>query len=346
MQSLLPITSRIRRRICGATRITDVASEIVEIAPPSIRLVDSAISLANEIDRVESFEPTNSPQVHYDRLYQMEQRHGATIAYALDDALIYRGSVYLDRFYRDYTRSPKKSLITGEEGFLQEAQFAASPLEHVYFGHWLHDTLPTELLASERGLQAVRPKDPWFHSAGYRKMLGTSPLFEEHARFGRLWVVDDRGLNDNWASRYEKVRNVLRNVGPQDTSDERIFISRGVTGAKRDLSNIIELENTLYDNGFYILHPEHEEPKHIVKKLAHARVVVGMVGSALAHAQLAMPPGAALVTIQPATLFSGFHKLFADASGIKFAFVVADRNNSELFINIGRLMKTIEMAES
>lgn len=346
MYRFLPITSRLRRRISSRPSIEDIANKIVEIAPPFVRQSMPAISLPNELERVERFEPTNSPQVHFDRLYAREQHHGPTVAYRLDQSLLHKGTLYFRNDYRTYTKNPSKVMMSGKSKFFEEAQLSSSPLEHLYFGHWLHDTLPLELLASDRGMSAIRPQDPpWMHTSGYREALGMVPNTEQHARIAKLWLIDDRGLNNNWSNRYMRVRDSLQSLRPK-SGDERVFISRGKSGVRREIVNLTEVEAALENVGFKMLYPERETPETIVKVLANARIVVGMVGSALAHAQLAMPQGAALVTIQPTTLFSGFHKLFADVSGIRFAFVVADRQNDDSIVNVTRLMKTIELVEA
>ena len=345
MISIIPLSARLRRRFSVPPPIDDIAAEITEVAPPFVREVMPAISLPNELERVERFEPTNSPQVHYDRLYAREQHHGPTIAYRLDNALLHYGTLYFANDYRTFTKTPRKVLTSGSPDFIAEAQFSASPLEHVYFGHWLHDTLPLELLAHDRGIMAVRPFDPpWMHTSGYRELLGSTPRTEDYVHIAKLWLIDDRGLNKNWADRYLRVRSLLQSVR-SESGPERVFISRGVSGAKREISNLREVQKALEKVGFITLYPERETPQTITKTLSHAQIVVGMVGSALAHAQLALPQGATLVTIQPTTLFSGFHKLFADVSGIRFAFVVADRDKNDSSVNIARLLKTIEMVE-
>lgn len=346
MTSFLPLISRLRRRLARPLGIEDIAVEIDELAPPFVREVMPAISLPDEIDRVERFEPTNSPKIHYDRLYAREQRHGPTMAYCFDNAILHHGTLYFAKQYRTFTKTPDKVLITGRPNFLNEAQFAASPLEHIYFGHWLHDTLPLEILASDRGLIPLRPSDPpWMHTSGYRALLGSSPQSEEHAHIAKLWIIDDRGLNKNWSDRFCRVRKSLQ-ASRLKSGNERVFISRGRSGARREISNLDEVQAALSDAGFVTLHPERETPQTIIQALSNARIVVGMEGSALAHAILALPKGASLVTIQPATFFNTIFKLFADMADIRYAFVVADRANQDSSVNVGRLLRTIEIAET
>ena len=138
------------------------------------------------------------------------------------------------------------------------------------------------------------------------------------------------------------MRKTLVSERPKDGSD-RVYVSRGKTGAPREIANETEMEAALAREGFITLHPELETPKTIVKVLSAARIVVLMEGSAQNHVHLSLPAGAALVTIQPSIHFNGFSKLCSDVSGIKFAFVVADRHNEDSNVNITRLLKTIEL---
>ncbi len=345
MVRLFPLLSRIMSRVSSARKFEQIASRVIQIAPSSTRQPMPAISLPNEIDRVRQFEPTNSPQVHFDRLFAKVQNHGPTMAYLIDNALLHHGTLYSRLNFWNFTRNPKKFRQIGDCNFIDEAQLASSPLEHIYFGHWLHDTLPLEMLAYDRGVEAVRPKDPpWMHSPGYRDALDMRPRIEEHARISKLWVIDDRGLNENWSDRFLRVRIKLRS-GQTPSMYRKVFISRGSSGSRREIANLKELQESLEKEDFFVLYPEKESSSTIISVLSGASVVVGMVGSALAHAQLAMPQGSSLVVIQPSNLFSGFHKLFADVSGIRFAFVVADTINDESFVDIPRLLKTIELVD-
>ena len=74
---------------------------------------------------------------------------------------------------------------------------------------------------------------PWLHEAGYRALCGLTIEYSRDAKIERLWVIDDRGLNDDWISRMEELRRRIRAAISRTNKSKGIMLIRGRLGVKR-----------------------------------------------------------------------------------------------------------------
>jgi hypothetical protein len=103
-----------------------------------------------------------------------------------------------------------------------------------YFGHWATDGLVLELLAAQRSVPGLKlAGTPWMHEPGYRELCGLPVTRSDNAWIERLWVIDDRGINDGWISRIEELRRRVRSVVAPN-GPKRVMLTRGTLGAKRE----------------------------------------------------------------------------------------------------------------
>ncbi|ANW00426.1 hypothetical protein LMTR13_09860 [Bradyrhizobium icense] len=203
-----------------------------------------------------------------------------------------------------------------------------------------------ELLAQQRGLLPLSFEGkPWMHEAGYRELMELPGLPVSYARIERLWVIDDLGLNSSWISRFKELRARVRgktNAG----GPSRVFLARGLTGAARELLNAPAIVELLAARGFTVVAPESLSPRAIAQSLASAKIVVSVEGSALNHAQFALPENAGVLVIQPPNQFNAFHKILFDLNGIRFGYVVAEPALSGFTVNPERLLRTLDLIEA
>jgi capsular polysaccharide biosynthesis protein len=157
----------------------------------------------------------------------------------------------------------------------------------------------------------------------------------------RLWVIDDRGINDSWISRIEELRHRVRSAAAPN-GPKRVMLTRGTLGAKRNLVNSSDVQEALVRLGFDIVNPELETARSLAEKLCGVEIAVAVEGSAQDHCWLAMPPQSTFVAIQPPTRFNAYGKVHADAIGINFAFVVADPHPEGFCLPTDRLLRTID----
>jgi glycosyl transferase family 61 len=343
MNRLLPIIARARSRFCSNAELVDCASEVTELAPPIDRENAAAISLPSEFDRVLALEQNSPLESELRRLRHGKQYHGPTIAYRLDHALLAEGSLYFRGGY-DVLRSGSKALLPRHQEHFSEIALSTNYVIERYFGHWLNDGLPLGLLASRMSLEGLTPKrEPWLHEPCYRKLTKIQTKQSEHALVDRLWVLDDRGLNDDRVGRMKELRTRIRSAASQTAQSPRwVWLSRGKLGSTRNLVNSTELCEHLQRKGFWIVEPEKESANKIAELLSSAEIVVTVEGSAQGHCTFALPLGSTLLTIQPPTRFTSNSKDRADAIGFHWAFVVGDPRPDGFFLSIDRLMRTLD----
>jgi hypothetical protein len=341
MNRILPVAARLRSKLLGNKAASDCASEIVELSPAVDREQPAAISLPYEFDRVRALQEDTTLELERDRLRQGRRRHGPTIAYRLDNAVLAQGTLYFKGGH-NVIRRGSTALLPRHQDRFTEMQLCTNNVIERYFGHWLIDGLALGLLADQMSLRGLVLKHkPWLHEPEYRKMTGVEAVQTENAVIDRLWVVDDKGINDSWISRIRKLRCRIQ-MGATRTGAKRVMLSRGTLGVARNLVNSNEVQDALQKEGFEIINPEHESVGRIINALSSAEIVVLTEGSAQNHCMHALPNGSTLLTIQPPKRFNALSKDRADAVGLNWAFVVADPRPDGFYLPIDHLMRTFD----
>jgi capsular polysaccharide biosynthesis protein len=93
------------------------------------------------------------------------------------------------------------------------------------------------------------------------------------------------------------------------------MLHRGRTGAHRVLANEEELEAMLAKRGFEIVDPAKSTALEIAEACAGARIALGVEGSQLTHAFLAMADRAAIVAMIPPYRYINHYKDLTDCIG-------------------------------
>jgi len=325
----------------GNRLIRDCASEEIELAPPLEREHHAAISLPSEFDRVLTVQEQTTLEMELGRLRPGMRQHGPTTAYRLDHAVLAQGSLYFEGGY-DVIRGGSNAFLPRRQDRFEEMQLCTNHVIDHYFGHWLIEGLALELMARQMALPAlVLSGEPWCHEPDYRKLTGLTSAETANALIDRLWVVDDRGINEGWISRVKELRRRIQSAASQ-AGKKRVFFTRGTTGAIRNLVNSMEVHAALETAGFDIIDPEKETAASLVNALSSAEIALLVEGSAQNHCIYGLPFGSTLVTIQPPTRFNANSKDRADAVGLNWAFVVADPHVDGFHLPIERLMKTLD----
>jgi Glycosyltransferase 61 len=339
---ILPIVARLQSKLIGRDPCSRCAAEIVELAPPVDRVHPAAIALPGEFNRVTGVHQETTVSQELERLAEGKRQHGPTIAYRIDDAVVGAGTVYYKGGYEVISGALTKPLLQRRRDHLKEAQLCSNYAIARYFGHWLADGLCLELLAEERMLPALTLTGvPWLHESGYRELCALKPTRSANARVDRLWLVDDRGFNDGWLSRFEALRRRIRSLANPSRA-RRVMLTRGDLGVRRNLVNAAEISEVLERLGFEIINPESETAQHLSETLSGAQIAVAVEGSAQHHCFVAMPPRSIFVAIQPPTRFGALGKTYADAVGIRWAYVVADPHAEGFQLPVARLLQTID----
>jgi hypothetical protein len=341
-----PVWARALRRLRLLGEINDLAAERIEIWPAEMTMGLPAIELAGEFDRVKNVRPYTTLAEQAAAMTGHHTHHSATVGYRLRNALIADGTLYVGSRYEAIAKMRRRPFVFGRFREYETAQLCADVGSDLFFGRWLCDSLAKEILAEEQGLKPLnQPNRLRIHEKGYRTILAMAADLPDVALVRDLWVIDDRGYNAHHVRRFKLLRQRLRGPAIADRSPQRlIYIGRGQTGIPgRDIQNEGELQAILSGLGFTVINPEVMTPAEIRAALISARIVVGTEGSALAHAQVALPEGSAIIVIQPANRFSSAHKPVAEAAGVRFGYIVAEPHGLQLRLDIDRLRRTIEL---
>lgn len=341
--NFLPLSSRMRARLSPPPPLLEVAAEVRELEPGSTFECPPPISLPGELERVKTFEGVAEAQV--ERLHERTRVEDPTLSYRLPNAILADFTVYCAGRYQVYRKGQKRAVLFGAPDEFEQAQLCSTSCSESYFGHFLREALPLELLAQRREMTALSfDRRPWLHEPEYRRVLRMAPSSTRYARVRNLWITDERALNSGWVSRFEELRARLRAATTSGESDP-VFLRRGVLGNVRNLQNEDELCDKLTNVGFRIVSPEAASVEEIAGVLANARLVVCVEGSAQQHAFLAMPKGSALVSIQPPLRFNTIGKIIADRVGVRFAFHVAEQSGDGFRVDFDRLRKTLDLIQ-
>jgi len=343
MLSFRPAWSRLRAKLGRAGPLVERALEIREIEPATTWECEPPIALPGELDRVRDY--FGSAEDQLPRLMARSRAEGPTLSYRFRDALLADFTVYSGDRYLVVRSGSKRPVLTRTPKYFEEAQLCSTNCTETYFGHLLRDGLPLELLANQRDMPGLTFEHrPWAHELEYRLLLGLPSNSVSHACVGTLWLVDERALNAGWASRFGTLRDRLR-AAVEPSGNKHIFVRRGRAGETRNLVNEDEISKRLIASGFSEIAPEGMSAAAIASALRDAEVVVTVEGSAQNHALLAMPSGAALITIQPPNRFNSIGKTIGDPFGIRFGFTVADPAENGFHLDFDRLRATLDLIQ-
>lgn len=195
-----------------------------------------------------------------------------------------------------------------------------------YFGNFLWDDLPLELLDEDRASHIAVVKRPYEHESTYRELFDTpqAPVVQ-HARIEELTIFSDFAQNASKEARMRTLRaRIRRQVKRAENGAPGVYIRRGQSGERRVMENEADIEEHLAAHGFMIIDPAVTSARDIAAKSLDAKLVIGVEGSHLAHALYTMADDAAFLVLQPPYRFSLVHKEFADRLGMRYAFLVGD----------------------
>ena len=336
-----PLTARILRKMGGAS-IEEFASESVEISPSFLSQRPPAAFLPDELARIRS--TYEALDVELSHISGGARSEGATVAHAIDGALLSCGMVYKNGhglFLRSDAPKFFDASVSTQEG---ECVLATNAICERYFGHWLTESPLLRLIADAWQKKPIQlDRRPYLHQADYERItrLPADPV--RTARFERLWIIDDRGINSSRRARTIEIGHRIRASARPTQSIDKVFLLRGGLGIGRNVLNKTELVEFVKGYGFYILDQEQSSAPEIIDTMHHASFVMTVEGSAQKHALLAMPRGSCLIILQPSHRFTAPGKNIADLLGITYAFTVAESHGVDIVVDLNRLGRLFEL---
>jgi hypothetical protein len=222
------------------------------------------------------------------------------------DAWLINGSVFLHKASRIELRSAygerswteDKSLFpTWPVAEVSEAVLGSGLAGSTWFGHWLEDELPLQMLATKCGPVISHARPLYIHELPYLEKLGLNPpMHLRSAHFKSLVVIDEFGQNPDKVRRFLDMRKLL-SLG--ERKHERLYIRRGTTGTSREILNEARLHSRLVAEGYGVIDLEYCTFKEMHEACRQARIIVGIEGSHLAHALFMAADHACLVILNP-----------------------------------------------
>lgn len=278
-----------------------------------------------------------------------------TIEYTLANARLKRDFLYsgryLERFHADFPleEGAKSDVID----HMDDAILSTNCLSGIQFGHWLRDSLVTELHGSETGLRSVAlARKPWSQEPEFRKLAGLVCAYPARCSVDRLVVLDDRGHNQYWKARFLALRARMKAASSTDpaaaSAGPLVFLSRGANAQLREPTNVEAIQLALRDLGFRSINPSAMSVQEVADALRDARIVVGTEGSNLNHIHCFAPDGVALVCLQDPRRFYAYHKSMMDGYDGRFGFIVGRPDMDapgRHKVDIDRLKATIDLVD-
>ncbi|NVD45441.1 glycosyltransferase 61 family protein [Qipengyuania atrilutea] len=344
-KSIWPITSRLSQRIRHRS-IEEVASKVVTFDEGRNWNARPLVHLPGELDKITGHHPDSTPARNIALIDCNGVRQGASKAYLLKDALVADGTI-LTKSYVQYVRDQSRRwFLPRISKYHGEAALVSTEVSERYFGHWLHDQLPLEILVHEQGhvpisvAGTIRPSE-----LGYRTLSKLACEKTELMEIENLWVHRDFEVTSDRMRRLELLRNRLRTAKPaQKHSADIVFLKRGPNAVGRSLIDEDRISSELERHGVRTILPEAMQPDEIVDALKNAKIAIGAEGSAFAHAICALPSGASILTLLGPNQFNLHWRLYCEALNLEYGIIVGETTGTDSFsVNTDTIMRTIDL---
>ncbi len=183
---------------------------------------------------------------------------------------------------------------------IDKAALVDSSAGSTWFGHWLLDIMPAQLLTSKLAEGLGYCREEYQHEFRYREIFRLEKKWKERSAVIRnLYIVDDFAQNPSKTLRYHELKKRMRqNFSSKNKNEKRVFLKRGKTGVTRELSNENEIASVLEKQG-YICVDVSSPLDVLLEALFDADVVISTEGSHLAHSLYAMKKNGTMIILTP-----------------------------------------------
>lgn len=333
-----------------ARRVIDLKALAVRqtvVCPAETTVTRAAIYAEEDLSKIRKLSPWRNWDIENRLIRGGPQEHAASVVHEIHDAAIcgayiYAGAAKLHVGYGAETlwrkdnsglrRLPAANLVTTKSG------------SH-FFGHLIVDDFPLSIIEPRSPNNVRMVSKHYEHEAGYRNLLDledTPPLL--NARVRNLKVFTDYGQNSFKAARYRELRSRLRaGIGLRSMPPPPgVYLKRGGTGEPRVLENEDQVEAVFKHAGFVVADPSTMSAEQLASSMVDTPLVVGIEGSHLSHAVLAMREGGTLLVLQPPDRFAMAYKEFVDALDFRFGFLVGDSSANGFTVPTDQIRRMLE----
>jgi hypothetical protein len=274
---------------------SQVLCEGAEIAFPD------AFFLNSHLSRIRGARNHTSDEVIKADLHRKTVRFKPVTAHWFRNSFIIEGSVFVKgcrREMRSYSRSARPSLLPGcPVQMFDSAVLSSLECGSTWWGHWLWDELPLEILASRFGRVVAIERPLWQDEQLWRGMIDQpEPTRCSTAFIKNLVMIDEFAQNPSKTRRYHSIRE--RVLAESMPNGRRVYLRRGNTGESRILVNEQEIIETLSKEGYEIADVANGG-QHVVEMLRSASLVVSVEGSHLAPALYLLETAGSMVVLNP-----------------------------------------------
>ncbi|HWL58445.1 MAG TPA: glycosyltransferase family 61 protein [Paracoccus sp. (in: a-proteobacteria)] len=336
--------ARLLRR--GSSQLSDFATERQTICPAEETSRPPALYPEGAMERITALSPWRDWEVERGLIEGSPVEHAATEALLVPDVVLAGAYIYRGGAKERVGIGPARMLDPALPPALTlpEAHLVSTWTGADFFGNFIQDSLPLELIPKPDQPCIGAPTKPYLHEAGYRDLLDLpAPPMPGHARVARLTLYRDFSQNSYKVARYEELRSRLRaHLGPARPA-RGVFLRRGTAhGEPRRLVNEDALAELLEREGFDIIAVEETSAAEILRRALDAPVVVAVEGSHFSHAIYTLAKGGSFLVIQPPDRFAMPYKEYADCMGMKFGFVVGLPSGTGFAVDLDEIKPMLE----
>lgn len=263
--------------------------------------------------------------------------HAATEAFVLENAALvghklFTGDSNIDLFSG---AAPRMRDVEAFDHVVLASTYAGTR----WFGHFIHDDLPLQMLAATLGTAVSQARVPFDDEPPYRALFGIAAPRALPGWFARRCsVVVDHGQNAGKRARFEQMRQrVPRAAGPAT----RVYLRR-TGGMRRVLHGEDRLLEELSRRGFTVLAHGEDPVERFIDVCSRAEQIVSVDGSHIAPALLIAPRGCEIVNVMPPERVSLVILDVARSAGLRAAVYIGERGGDEISVDVDDLLRFIE----
>lgn len=227
------------------------------------------------------------------------------VGYWLRDAIMLDGSIYAGRYRHElrslYLKKSRLGLkVNGDAGILDSASVVSTVAGSTWWGHWIADELPLQMLAEKFAPPLVFGRTKHYDEVYYRQLFNVDePVVLDVARVRNLLLIDEFAQNPSKTKRYRIIREKLKNRF--NSIHDKIYLRRGNTGNKRNLINESDVIRRLEREGFVVIDITQSTVEEVVTKCYGASVVVSIEGSHFTPLMYLMRDFGTMIVLNPPT---------------------------------------------
>ena len=334
------------RKVVGASPLDleDTAIDRWLISEASKSFIRPATFLTHHLDRIRATEFGALPDVVRALRGGYDLMHQETLGFRLKNIDLVDGVLYAERAIKDLRPRSRRLPAYAAPNEVTNGALYESWVGNRWFGNWLSDDCLTYSLAERFGVPVTTRVMTQGHEREYASRLGLTPGHVSFVHFEDLILFRDTSHNEGRRLRAKQFRKRLLSSAPPVMEHAGVFLLRGSSGDRRILMNEMEIADRVATRrGFRVLDPSSASIEDIIAACAGARVVAGVEGSHLVHGLVMMPPGAALLVIQPPDRVVSALKMITDRQDQIFAFVVGEGKQEGFIVEWDDVDRTLDM---